>query len=51
MTGEVSEEQLLASVTDPVRTVVTQDGWKYNRSTIGEDELYDLNADPIETKG
>jgi len=49
MKDEVSEEQLLASVTDPVRTVVTQDGWKYNRSTIGEDELYDLNADPTET--
>jgi len=49
MKSEVTEEQLLASVTDPVRTVVTQDGWKYNRSTIGEDELYDLNADPGET--
>ena len=56
MKDKVSEEQLRASVTDPVRTVVTQDGWKYNRSAIarpeqrrgGEDELYDLNADPGE---
>ena len=57
MKDEVSEERLRASVTDPVRTVVTQDGWKYNRSTIarpepsrgGEDELYNLTADPGET--
>jgi arylsulfatase A-like enzyme len=47
--GRVTEEQLLASITDPVRTIVTQDGWKYNRSAIGEDELYNLGEDPGET--
>jgi hypothetical protein len=30
--------------------IVTQDGLKYQHSTIGEDVLADLNADPLETK-
>ena len=47
--AKAAEDELRASVTDPVRTIVTQDGWKLNRSTIGEDELYDLNTDPGET--
>lgn len=28
-----------------VCTIVTQDGWKYNWSPLGEDELYNLNED------
>ncbi len=43
-------ERIVASVCDPVRTVVTSDGWRYTRSTIGEDELYDLNSDPHEMR-
>lgn len=38
-----------AAVTDPVRTIITADGWKFNCSPAGEHELYDLNADPGET--
>jgi arylsulfatase A-like enzyme len=33
---------------DPVRTVVTPDGWKFNCSPMGEHELYYLNDDPME---
>ena len=47
---EISPEELSASVTDPVRTIVTADGWKFNRSTRGEHELYDLKSDPGETQ-
>ncbi|MFW6158042.1 MAG: sulfatase [Planctomycetota bacterium] len=45
----VSRKQARAAVADPVRTILAPDGWKYNHSTIGEHELYDLNADPHET--
>jgi len=38
-----------AAVGDPVRSVVTADGWKLNASAAGENELYDLHADPLET--
>jgi len=41
-------EAAAAAVTDPVRTVVTSDGWKLNASPLGEHELYDLNSDPLE---
>ena len=43
-----NEERIVAAVSDPVRTIITPDGWRYSRSTIGEDELYDLNDDPHE---
>ena len=47
---ELADERAIrAAVTDPVRTILTPAGWRYSRSTIGEDELYDLNADPRET--
>lgn len=42
------EKAIKESLGDPVRTVVTPDRWKYNQSTIGEDELYNLNEDPYE---
>jgi hypothetical protein len=45
----VSPEELLAAVTDPVRTLVAADGWKLTLSTRGEHELYNLAADPGET--
>lgn len=34
----------------PVITVITPDGWKYNWSSFGQHELYDLNDDPLESK-
>jgi arylsulfatase A-like enzyme len=47
---DATAEQAVSAITDPVRTVVTPDGWKLNVSpTRGEHELYDLNADPLET--
>ncbi len=43
-------EKALRAVGDPVRTIVTPEGWKFNWSGLGENELYDLKADPYETK-
>jgi len=37
-------------ITDPVRTVVTAEGWKLNYSPLGEHELYHLAEDPYETR-
>ena len=48
--AEVTEEALAASVLDPVRTVITPDGWKLNYSPLGEHELYHLAEDPYETR-
>ena len=45
----VTPEQIEAAVRDPVRTVVTADGWKLNYSPLGEHELYNLRQDPLET--
>jgi arylsulfatase A-like enzyme len=47
--NEMTEQKLSTSMTDPVRTIVTPDGWKFNRSESGDHELYDLNSDPGET--
>jgi arylsulfatase A-like enzyme len=44
-----SADEIVAAITDPVRTVITPNGWKYTWSTLGEDELYDLEEDPYET--
>ena len=33
----------------PVITVITPDGWKYNWSSFGQDELYNLEEDPLES--
>lgn len=38
------------AVADPVRTIVTPEGWKFNWTGLGENELYDLNTDPYETR-
>ncbi len=43
-------EEIQAAFGDPVRTIVTPEGWKLNWSTIGEDELYNLHDDPLETR-
>ena len=48
MDGVVSNDELEEAVTDPVRTVITTDGWKLNYSPRGEHELYHLSEDPGE---
>ena len=45
-----SEEEIIDAHTDPVRTIITPDGWKLNYSRRGEHELYNLNDDPYEIK-
>lgn len=34
---------------DPIRTIVRPDGWRFSYSANGWHELFDLNADPLET--
>ncbi len=41
-------EEIEEARRDPVRTVITPDGWKFNCSPLGEHELYNLNDDPLE---
>ena len=48
--GEVTPKEAAEAVTDPVRSIVTADGWKFNCSPRGDHELYDLNRDPIEVQ-
>jgi arylsulfatase A-like enzyme len=43
-----SKDEIIAAITDPVRTVITPDGWKFNCSPLGEHELYHLDEDPYE---
>ncbi|MCP4643801.1 MAG: sulfatase-like hydrolase/transferase [bacterium] len=45
-----SADEIRAAMTDPVRTVISPDGWKLNVSPLGEHELYNLNTDPSETR-
>ena len=40
----------LATIHDPVRTIITPDGWKLNASPLGEHELYNLTSDPQERR-
>lgn len=44
-----TNEEALEAINDPIRTIITPEGWKYNCSLRGEDELYNLNEDPYET--
>ena len=46
----LSDEEIRRAISAPVRCVVTPDGWKLNLSEIGENELYNLKRDPLETK-
>ena len=41
-------KEIQASMTDEIRTVVTQEGWKLNWSASGEHQLYHLKQDPVE---
>jgi arylsulfatase A-like enzyme len=50
MLAFASRDACVAAITDPVRTVVTADGWKFNCSPLGEHELYQLVEDPYETR-
>ena len=50
MTEIATPEQIRAASTDPIRSVVTADGWKFNCSPLGEHELYNLKDDPGETR-
>ena len=50
MKGVASEADIRASCASQVRTIVTPDKWKFNCSQVGEDELYNLEEDPIETR-
>jgi arylsulfatase A-like enzyme len=45
-----SQEEADAYITDPVRTIITPDGWKLNCSPLGYHELYNLKRDPGETR-
>jgi arylsulfatase A-like enzyme len=50
MLALAEREEIIAAITDPIRTVVTIDGWKLNWSARGDNELFDLNADPHELR-
>ncbi len=43
-------DELNAAIADPVRTILTADGWKFTCSPRGEHELYNLSEDPLETR-
>ncbi len=43
-------DDIIRSITDPVRTVITPGGWKFNCSHLSEHELYNLIDDPGETR-
>jgi hypothetical protein len=45
-----TRDEIIAAITDPVRTVITPDGCKFSCSLRGEHELYHLNDDPFETQ-
>ena len=49
MKDKITNHEAKQTVTDPVRTIITPDGWKLNLSTIDESELYNLNEDSGET--
>jgi len=46
----LTEADLRRLMTDPVRTVLTPEGWKLNFRRSGDHELYDLSTDPGETE-
>ena len=47
---EASPELMRRALNDPLRTVVSQEGWKLTLSTLGQHELYNLNDDPFECR-
>jgi len=45
-----SPAELERACADPIRTIVSADGWKLNWSQMGQHELYHLADDPFETR-
>jgi arylsulfatase A-like enzyme len=50
MLEDYDRETIVSAMSDPTRTVITQEGWKFNYSPLGEHELYNLRTDPHETE-
>ena len=50
MRDMATADECRAAIGDPVRTLVSLDGWKFNCSPLGEHELYNLNDDPYESR-
>jgi arylsulfatase A-like enzyme len=46
----MTEDEIMTIMTDPVRTVITPNGWKLNYRRSGEHELYNLDDDPHEVE-
>jgi arylsulfatase A-like enzyme len=46
----ISPEAAQSALWDPVRTIVSPEGWKLNCSPLGEHELYNLQEAPFETR-
>jgi arylsulfatase A-like enzyme len=45
-----SRQAIAASVADPVRTLITPEGWAFTYSLLGEHQLYNLGHDSGETQ-
>ena len=45
-----TDEEIIEATADPVRSIISPDGWKMNWSPRGEHELYNLNDDPLERR-
>jgi arylsulfatase A-like enzyme len=45
-----SQQEYIAGKNDPVRTIITPDGWRYSHSPRGDHELYNLREDPGERR-
>jgi arylsulfatase A-like enzyme len=43
-----TDRDIMKVMSDPIRTIVTPDGWKLNYRRSGKHELYNLNEDPYE---
>ena len=50
MTAHAGRATIEAAFRDPVRSIITTDGWKLNWSPLGEHELYHLATDPLECR-
>lgn len=50
MAGIATQDELKRAVADPIRTVLSTDGWKLNLSQMGQHELYRHDDDPWETE-
>ena len=45
-----AREEAARAMADPVRTIITPDGWKFCYSQLGHHELYNRIADPTEVR-